>query len=111
MKNMYENTLGDRNFLEDQLKKTKKINKILYLQQYNNKNGKEGLSDTSVASMLKKHQLELSEKSSSDKLMISEAEVSSTTKLKMPIAAHGRVKSFNLDISKAKSTPLSMKGK
>ena len=40
--------------------------------------------------------------------MVSEEEGQTHINLKKPIAEHERVKSFNLDIDKAKSTPLSM---
>ena len=73
MKQKYENALEDRNFLEAQLKKAKKINKVLYFQQFGQKQKKLS-SDSSLASMIKKDLNELSDKCSTEQLLIAPEE-------------------------------------
>lgn len=108
MKKLYEDVLEDRNFLEAQLKKAKKINKVLYLQQFNQQNYKTK-SDISVATLLRKDQIDFSDKSSSDKLMVSEEKDYQPNK---PMYLSRKdIRSFALEKEHTKSAPLQLKKK
>lgn len=105
MKNLYEETLEDRNFLEVQLKKAKKINKVLYLQQFNKQNNIPQ-SDTSVVTLLRKDQIDFSDQSSSDKLMITQDKDYQPNR---PMYLSRRdIRSFALDKELTKSAPLQL---
>ena len=105
MKKLYEETLEDRNFLEVQLKKAKKINKVLYLQQFNKQNNI-AQSDTSVVTLLRKDQIDFSDQSSSDKLMITQEKEYQPSK---PMYLSRRdIRSFALDKELTKSAPLQL---
>jgi hypothetical protein len=93
MKQIYDTTVDDKKFLETQLIKSKKLNKILYLQNLNKSSGKSKLG---IDSMIKKEDIDMSIKSSSDKLMISEERKSASSNhiQKVPLTARKSVNSL-----------------
>lgn len=70
MKTRYENVKQDCEFFEAELKKAKKLNKLLYVQNLNYSQ-KHNFSDSSLSSALRKGQIGTSLNSSKDKLMVS----------------------------------------
>lgn len=105
MKERYENTLEDRNFLEVQLKKAKKVNKLLYLKQFD-QTYKNLNSDSSLASLIKNDLIEDTDKSSTEKLMVTREEISLSKKA---LSSRRNLKSFNIDQEVVKATPFSLK--
>ena len=104
IKNKCEVITDDRDFLKDQLKKAKKMNKLLYMQNLNFSK-KEILSDSSVAGFIEKNRSEFSERSSTDKLMVTKEDIMHEE----PIMNQRVGKSFAIALENLKKNSDSMK--
>ena len=73
IKNYWEEITMDKKHLENQLRKKQKLIKLLYLQHLKAMKGNSA-SNSSIASLIKKENMDLTEQSSTNRLMISREE-------------------------------------
>ena len=85
------------------------VNKILYMQFNSNGGNKNNQQDVSIDLLLKNEKLQLSEKSSLDKLMVSEDHYASEKPIQKIMSSRQNARPHLLELEKTRSTPCSMR--